>query len=144
MTDLTQKRDKLPAAFGMAQELSNLMPGNRFLAGLWESHLGEQLLWKSREPETRVESTPGPLKVATVLSDFHVPSWSWGLSASSHRHYQSFIKEGYSLGRCGHRRRHRVIVRPRASSEPFCLLQSSLSHRSAAEAFGNSPKRRQA
>ncbi|KAK4443107.1 heterokaryon incompatibility protein-domain-containing protein [Podospora aff. communis PSN243] len=68
-TVLTQKRDRIPAAFGMAQALSGLMPENVFLAGLWESHLAESLLWRTRELDD-----PGRV---TVLADFQLPSWSW-------------------------------------------------------------------
>ncbi|KAK0646896.1 heterokaryon incompatibility protein-domain-containing protein, partial [Cercophora newfieldiana] len=71
-TDLTQKRDRLPAAFGMAQQLLRLMPGNRFLAGIFESHIVEGLLW--RFDDTRSRSKPA---ATTVLTDFQVPSWSW-------------------------------------------------------------------
>ncbi|KAK0623852.1 heterokaryon incompatibility protein-domain-containing protein [Immersiella caudata] len=72
-TALTQKHDRLPAAFGMAQALSSLMPGNAFIAGLWESHLAESLLWKTCEYDIGTTDTKG----VTVLTDFQVPSWSW-------------------------------------------------------------------
>lgn len=58
-SELTQKRDRLPAAFGMACELSSLMPGNRFLAGLWESHLAKGLLWSAIDRAGETQSTPG-------------------------------------------------------------------------------------
>jgi len=72
---LTRKSDRLPAAFGMATELRRLMPRNCFLAGLWESHLAESLLWRVSDLET-AERGAEPT-TTTVLVDFHVPSWSW-------------------------------------------------------------------
>lgn len=74
-TDLTRKRDRLPATFGMARELLRLMPGNTFLAGLWESHLTEGLLWRVDQYSDKGASEKAG--VATILSDFQVPSWSW-------------------------------------------------------------------
>lgn len=75
-TDLTQKRDRLPAAFGMAQQLLRLMPGNRFLAGLFESHLAEGLLWSviALKP---MKQNSNEVPMIAVLTDFQVPSWSW-------------------------------------------------------------------
>ncbi|KAK3326110.1 heterokaryon incompatibility protein-domain-containing protein [Apodospora peruviana] len=85
-TELTYKSDKLPAAFGMACELERLMPQNRFLAGLWESHLAEGLLWSVVR-----EEDPGMVGPTDILIPDHyrVPTWSW---ASLH-HPVVYLKE---------------------------------------------------
>jgi len=75
-TNLTRQGDRLPAAFGMAQELLGLMPENKFLAGLWESHLVEGLLWRVDEFDDE-KGASEKAGVATILRDFDVPSWSW-------------------------------------------------------------------
>jgi hypothetical protein len=77
VTELTQKRDRLPAAYGMAQELLRLMPGNRFLAGLFESHLAESLLWRRLSYTEMSEESPSASSTTTVITNFQVPSWSW-------------------------------------------------------------------
>lgn len=65
---LTKVSDKLPALSGLAQKLMQALPNKRYLAGLWEDSLLEDLLWVKltiSENETPwTVSCPGP-------------SWSW-------------------------------------------------------------------
>lgn len=65
---LTKVSDKLPALSGLAQKLMQALPNKRYLAGLWEDSLLEDLLWvKLKTSENEVPwtvSCPGP-------------SWSW-------------------------------------------------------------------
>lgn len=53
------------------------MPGNRFLAGLFESHLAESLLWRRLDHTDMLEQNPSAAVTTKVLTDFQVPSWSW-------------------------------------------------------------------
>jgi hypothetical protein len=73
-TELTHSRDKLAAASGMARELSRLMPDNRYLSGLWESNLVEDLLWRVFLPDPKISE--GNTRLASI-ADSRVPSWSW-------------------------------------------------------------------
>jgi hypothetical protein len=48
LLDLTYENDGLPALTGLASRFKEYLPeDNRYLAGLWESHLGRNLLWES-------------------------------------------------------------------------------------------------
>ena len=59
---LTKSKDKLAAISGLAQRLQRVIKG-RYLAGLWEERIIEQLLWYTRPPSLR----PKP---------YQIPTWS--------------------------------------------------------------------
>lgn len=78
---LTRKSDRLPAMSGLAAQIAKSLGNDTYLAGLWKSNLGRELLWAQRlwsatsyqavysfrpaEARRRIEdSCPGP-------------SWSW-------------------------------------------------------------------
>lgn len=56
--------DKLVALGGVAEELSRVLDG-RYVAGLWENHFCDQLLW----------GCPGSLRSRPAR--YRAPSWSW-------------------------------------------------------------------
>ena len=67
---LTYPNDKLVAISGMARDVWNIWHGRieghvRYIAGLWDIHLPEALLWRSVNPDdTRSEK-------------YRAPTWSW-------------------------------------------------------------------
>jgi len=67
---LTYSHDKLVAISGMARDVWNTWQGKiegriRYIAGLWDIHLPETLLWRStRSDNWRTE-------------DYRAPTWSW-------------------------------------------------------------------
>lgn len=64
---LTYATDALPALSGLASRWALLnQPTSRYLAGLWESHLQRDLLWKCKD--TLQVDRP---------RDYLAPSWSW-------------------------------------------------------------------
>ncbi|KAL9123600.1 MAG: hypothetical protein Q9217_006983 [Psora testacea] len=68
---LTEGGDKLIALSGVAKEMQSLLQ-DRYLAGLWERYLGEQLLWWVSHPlsANSGNTTSRPQK-------YRAPSWSW-------------------------------------------------------------------
>jgi hypothetical protein len=64
---LSHMSDKLVALSGLAREFSDVLAGDRYIAGVWESTLPHSLLWKA---------TGG--SGTRVGGDIYVgPSWSW-------------------------------------------------------------------
>lgn len=63
---ITRASDKLPALSGLASVLEE-MSGDRYVAGLWQSHLPLGLLWRKASTWLR-EPTEG---------GYRAPSWSW-------------------------------------------------------------------
>jgi len=63
--NITYTADRLPALSGIAKVFQANLPGNKYLAGLWESHLPRNLLWHVSAPATRADDITG------------APSWSW-------------------------------------------------------------------
>ncbi|KAF2497883.1 HET-domain-containing protein [Lophium mytilinum] len=61
---LTKRSDKLPAIAGLAREIGRCKPG-KYLAGLWEDSLYDDLLWEADD------------KCAERLGSYRAPSWSW-------------------------------------------------------------------
>jgi hypothetical protein len=66
---LTKVSDKLPALSGLAQKVMQAQPNKRYLAGLWENSLLEDLLWVNLAI-SEGEGTPLPVSCSG-------PSWSW-------------------------------------------------------------------
>jgi len=64
--NLTDADDKLPALSGLASVMIS-RTGDRYAAGLWESHLHVGLLWK------RIPKDPW----LTSPKQYRAPSWSW-------------------------------------------------------------------
>ncbi|RYP79680.1 hypothetical protein DL769_002820 [Monosporascus sp. CRB-8-3] len=70
LLDLTYESDRLPALGGLATRFSEHMPvGNEYLAGMWKSSLGRDLLWK-------INSEPNQ-NWRKQLKEKSPPSWSW-------------------------------------------------------------------
>jgi len=70
---LTQRSDKLPAIAGLARKFSNFHSGagGRYLAGLWENSLLDDMLWSHWSIDVGAKPTRG--RPAT----YRAPSWSW-------------------------------------------------------------------
>lgn len=64
--NLTNSEDKLPALSGIANVMAS-RTGQRYAAGLWESHLYAGLLWQRSAPSPWLKA-PGK---------YRAPSWSW-------------------------------------------------------------------
>ncbi|KAK0649108.1 heterokaryon incompatibility protein-domain-containing protein [Cercophora newfieldiana] len=62
---LTIKADRLPALSGLASRVHRVT-GDRYLAGVWMSHLPEALIWTEDVPREHWEPT-----------EYIAPSWSW-------------------------------------------------------------------
>lgn len=62
---LTYLKDLFPALSGSARQLQRMRGGVRYLAGLWEDTLVEDLLWEGQE-----RWSPRP-------EEWHAPTWSW-------------------------------------------------------------------
>jgi len=65
---LTYPSDKLPAMSGVASFFSSQLPGDKYLAGLWESRLLEELCWHISNFDKVPSSRP---------LEYRAPSWSW-------------------------------------------------------------------
>ncbi|CAM1503023.1 Fc.00g077990.m01.CDS01 [Cosmosporella sp. VM-42] len=71
LLDLTYESDRLPALGGLATKFFEHMPKDEYLAGLWKSSLGRDLLWKvDSESAAKVSRR-------WQLGDKTPPSWSW-------------------------------------------------------------------
>jgi hypothetical protein len=68
---LTRGSDKLVAIAGLAAVMRNMLK-SRYLAGVWEDDIINQLIWSVRSSETR----PRP-------KEYRCPSWSWASVDSS-------------------------------------------------------------
>jgi hypothetical protein len=71
---LTFQSDKLPALSGLAQRFQNLQPGAKYLAGVWDKSLIEDLMWlnpHSVRPFDRADQKS--------LCPWRAPSWSWAV-----------------------------------------------------------------
>lgn len=70
--DLKKAEDKLPAMEGLAQRFREIagVPCGRYLAGLWEANLPQELAWSQQ---------PGDRKDVDVRKEetLTAPSWSW-------------------------------------------------------------------
>jgi hypothetical protein len=69
--DLTYETDKLPALSGLAQRELSARLSDRYLAGLWESSLLDDLLWHVSGDEV---DRP---------QEWRAPSWSWASTNST-------------------------------------------------------------
>ncbi|KAL9638200.1 MAG: hypothetical protein Q9164_001708 [Protoblastenia rupestris] len=67
--NLTFVSDKLPALSGLASNVQTALPEDRYLAGLWRSHLPHALAWFCRGKDGRGRRPPEAGNSA--------PSWSW-------------------------------------------------------------------
>ncbi|KAK4448882.1 HET-domain-containing protein [Podospora aff. communis PSN243] len=80
---LTLEKDVLPALAGLALEFAGLRPGDRYLAGLWETSLLSDLAWYRA---STVKDTPRP-------SVYRAPSWSWASIARKVGFHSSEFEE---------------------------------------------------
>jgi hypothetical protein len=83
-TRLTYLSDKLIAFSGMARDFSERLSGDRYLAGMWESDLGNSLLWTVTtldgwpiQPNGSREVNADPYITASLTTTYRAPSWSW-------------------------------------------------------------------
>ncbi|KAE8450864.1 hypothetical protein EG329_005777 [Mollisiaceae sp. DMI_Dod_QoI] len=100
--DLSFQKDKLLAIAGVAAEIHNLCP-DVYLAGLWKSHLIDQLQWRRDQSQNITRQNPP--------RDFcDVPSWSWASTSGR-------ITFGYPM----HCDAHFLAtdVRPKFANSPF-------------------------
>ncbi|KAI0880893.1 HET-domain-containing protein [Annulohypoxylon maeteangense] len=68
---LSYNQDKLPAISALARTFSHMYPGQRYLAGLWDSDIESGLLW-----------TPNVIEDAHIYlqkrkDEYIAPTWSW-------------------------------------------------------------------
>ncbi|KAI1458601.1 HET-domain-containing protein [Annulohypoxylon moriforme] len=67
---LSYKQDTLPALSALARTYSDLHPGRKYLAGLWDTDLGRGLLWTPDIEEN-------PRSYLKNKDEYIAPSWSW-------------------------------------------------------------------
>ncbi|KAI4863311.1 HET-domain-containing protein [Hypoxylon rubiginosum] len=67
---LSYETDRLPAISALARIISDLLPGQRYLAGLWESDLQNELLWTHGFWD-------GPEAYFKPFEERTAPSWTW-------------------------------------------------------------------
>jgi hypothetical protein len=80
--DLTFSKDRLPAIAAMATRMQDQRPGDRYLAGLWQSSLGLDLLWCNVDIKfdwtTAKRYDPITARIASCSDPARsIPSWSW-------------------------------------------------------------------
>jgi len=80
---LTFEKDVLPALAGLALEFAGLRPGDRYLAGLWEKSLLNDLAWCR---DLSVTTNPRPVV-------YRAPSWSWASITQRVFFYSSLSEE---------------------------------------------------
>lgn len=66
--NLTYTSDRLPALSGLAKHIQQAYGRGRYLAGLWEDSLVEDLMWWVKEDEAQHAWRP---------QEWRAPSWSW-------------------------------------------------------------------
>lgn len=75
--DITYESDRLPALSGLAKHIQQTYTRGRYLAGLWEDSLLEDLMWWVREEDTHKTSRP---------KQWRAPSWTWASLEGSIQH----------------------------------------------------------
>lgn len=78
--EFTVPLDKLPALSGLAKIVAE-GTGDRYFAGLWASHIYEDLFWRVRVQEETFHNAV-PLKREVIRkarkpTEYRAPSWSW-------------------------------------------------------------------
>jgi len=72
---LTKEEDKLVALSGIAQEFSQSLSSDVYLAGLWKNNLPHNLLWRVRHKDgLPIQSNSEPARKPCA---YRAPSWSW-------------------------------------------------------------------
>ena len=90
LRSLTKSKDKLRAIGGIA-ELYHFQTGDQYCAGLWRSHLAEELLWKVFHPRATFKSMISESQGSIMLlprPKYRAPTWSWASidgTAACHR-----------------------------------------------------------
>ncbi|KAJ1327434.1 HET domain-containing protein [Microdochium nivale] len=78
---LTRRSDKMIAISGLAKYMRLLRDGDRYLAGLWEHGLLDQLVWYAIHLAPNRMPSTGSLAAASTLEPTReqtgIPSWSW-------------------------------------------------------------------
>ncbi len=90
LRSLTKSKDKLRAIGGIA-DLYHLKTSDQYCAGLWRSHLAEELLWSVSFSRGKTPELGDPNSNAITLlprPKYRAPTWSWASvdgAAANHR-----------------------------------------------------------
>ncbi|KAL8396112.1 hypothetical protein RB595_003534 [Gaeumannomyces hyphopodioides] len=77
---LTKATDRLPAIGGAARDMRRLARGSsRYVAGMWEDSLADDLLWRAMKPRARPERKGD------------APSWSWACVQGFVLYFDEFL-----------------------------------------------------
>lgn len=130
---LTKSKDKLRAIGGIA-DLYHLKTGDKYCAGLWRSHLAEELLWSVKHPRASLSSMiaeardPTSISLPTVTlfprpSKYRAPTWSWASvngTAANHRAItrNRFVMDVFEIMDC--------VVIPEKSIAPLISVKSAV------------------
>jgi hypothetical protein len=129
-TNLTQSKDKLIALSGLAKMMSKKLSNARYVAGLWETHLASQLLWRvepSFNHSDRTFSHP-----ATSPGEYRAPSFSWAaLDAINHGIVYGDIAERGMLITV-----EEIQVTPVAEKNPYGLITSDAEKKACVTILG--------
>lgn len=83
--ELSRQQDRLPAIAAIARRLEAFRPCDRYLAGLWESSLANDLMWMTFDETDQLDSSRDEAIKKRILeattSPLGIPTWSW---ASTH------------------------------------------------------------
>lgn len=132
LRSLTKPKDKLRAIGGIA-DLYQLKTGDQYCAGLWRSHLAEELLWKVFHPRasfsTMMKESKDPASTAqpsiTLFKrpKHRAPTWSWASvdgTAANHRALtrSPFIADVFKVLEC--------VVVPEKPNAPLTGVRSAV------------------
>jgi hypothetical protein len=106
---LTNYTDKLPAISGIA-EIWNSTLQDKYLAGLWGSHLPLGLLWTSAQPHMQHSDRA-----------YHAPSWSW---SSLQGQIDFYYGSGFAIDPL--LRVESMLVEPTYENAPYGAVQSGV------------------
>lgn len=73
---LTYAEDRLPALSGLAASFHRGIPGDRYLAGHWQSHLYESLTWMPKQKQD-ITFEDALARVTRRPTVYIAPTWSW-------------------------------------------------------------------
>lgn len=129
---LTNSKDKLRAIGGIA-DLYHLKTNDQYCAGLWRSHLAEELLWKVFHPRASLSSMLAESRDPTSTSTpsitlfprpkYRAPTWSWASvdgTAANHRALTRapFVADVFKVIDC--------VVVPERPKTPLTAVRSAV------------------
>ena len=132
LRSLTKSKDKLRAIGGIA-ELYHLKTGDQYCAGLWRSHLAEELLWKVFHPRADFSSMIAESRDPTTISrpsitllprpKYRAPTWSWASvdgTVANHRalSHSPFVADVFEVIDC--------VVVPEKSHTPLTTVKAAV------------------